>query len=223
MNADDLTGKKFGKLTAIEMAEPEYRKNGQKVVRWLCRCECGKERIVRASRLKRGEVMFCGAFDPPEKEAAKYRKCRYCEYSTWDDALYDWQCSKGKDTSVVKNRCSEYWCAPIDKLLGTTNQMSTCFICGKPVYAHGRNVPLYCKDHRAKAKEDDALFENAPKELLFSLIAGIFLRAREDYLTNADGQRSDAEVFLRGVWAQTLSLGGFDADRLLQMLNEEPQ
>ena len=57
--------------------------------------------------------------------------------------------------------------------------------------------------------------------MLFSLIAAIFRQARTDYLTNLDGQRSDAEVFLRGEWAQDLSLDGYDVERLFQILDEE--
>lgn len=152
---------------------------------------------------------------------AKNRQCRYCEFSRWDDSIEDWHCSKGQDVSAVEDLCKKFWCAPYDKVTGVKCKEGVCFICGKPVYAHSNNVPIYCYEHRAYAKRDQQILDEAPKELLFSLIAGIFLRAREDYLTNAQNQRSDAEVFLKGIWAQNLSIEGFDVDALFEILDEE--
>ena len=45
----DLTGKVYGRLLVISQAELTKDKKGQ----WLCRCSCGKERVIRASNLKR--------------------------------------------------------------------------------------------------------------------------------------------------------------------------
>ena len=51
----DLTGKKFGKLTVIE------RNNSfKKVVRWVCKCDCGNIKIVRGYCLKDGSTISCG-------------------------------------------------------------------------------------------------------------------------------------------------------------------
>ncbi|MGL5284217.1 MAG: hypothetical protein ACRC8W_21145, partial [Plesiomonas shigelloides] len=56
----DLTGKKFGKLTAIE----PNGSNEKGLVTWKLRCECGNEVTRTASRLtgseKRGVVQSCG-------------------------------------------------------------------------------------------------------------------------------------------------------------------
>ena len=51
----DLTGQPFGRYTVIR----EYgRKNG--AVTWLCRCDCGRERIVSGNHLRKGAVLSCG-------------------------------------------------------------------------------------------------------------------------------------------------------------------
>lgn len=50
----DLTGKAFGRLTVIRKATDTG------VTRWLCRCECGSERVVPGSALKAGHVRSCG-------------------------------------------------------------------------------------------------------------------------------------------------------------------
>lgn len=54
--AEDLTGKRFGRLTVISRAE--NRKDGK--ARWKCLCDCGKETIVYAYSLKRGNTKSCG-------------------------------------------------------------------------------------------------------------------------------------------------------------------
>lgn len=52
----DLIGEKFGMLTVIGQA-PSTAK-GQ--CRWICRCDCGTEKIVIGSNLKRGTTVSCG-------------------------------------------------------------------------------------------------------------------------------------------------------------------
>lgn len=52
----DLTGRKYGKLTVISRSV-----NGNNgCTRWLCLCECGKEHTVNAGHLKSGGVKDCG-------------------------------------------------------------------------------------------------------------------------------------------------------------------
>lgn len=51
----DLTGQKFGHWTVIKRAE-----NIGRYVSWLCRCDCGTERVVQANNLKSGKSTSCG-------------------------------------------------------------------------------------------------------------------------------------------------------------------
>lgn len=51
----DITGRKFGNLTAIEKAQS---KNGKTY--WLCRCECGKEKEIQTIHLTSGVTTSCG-------------------------------------------------------------------------------------------------------------------------------------------------------------------
>ena len=48
---DDLSGKRFGKLTAEKYIGDRY---------WLCRCDCGGTKEVCSSHLKSGSVKNCG-------------------------------------------------------------------------------------------------------------------------------------------------------------------
>lgn len=54
-NFIDLTGKRFGRLTAVCC---EGSKNGLTV--WRCKCDCGNETVVFSSNLRRGLTSSCG-------------------------------------------------------------------------------------------------------------------------------------------------------------------
>ena len=66
----DLTGLEYGRLKVIEYAGS----NKHQSATWLCRCECGKERIYATGNLQSGNSTSCGCFDKrrllPEDEAA---------------------------------------------------------------------------------------------------------------------------------------------------------
>lgn len=66
--AEDLSGKKFNRLTVIERAE-DYPVKG---IFWKCICDCGKERIVRGDRLKNGTTKSCGCYST--EKLIKYNK-----------------------------------------------------------------------------------------------------------------------------------------------------
>ena len=63
----DLTGQKFGRWTVLE-----YVGNGK----WLCKCDCGTERTVRANRLKSGASKSCGCL---KDELSSERACKLHE------------------------------------------------------------------------------------------------------------------------------------------------
>ena len=55
--AKDLTGEKFGKLTAIESTG---RRNSYGVLIWKCQCDCGNVKEVASKSLMRGITCSCG-------------------------------------------------------------------------------------------------------------------------------------------------------------------
>lgn len=65
---ENLTGKKFGKLTALRIDTSEKR------VRWECQCDCGNKKLVPAIYLKSGESSSCGCNQKKKgKDNALYR------------------------------------------------------------------------------------------------------------------------------------------------------
>lgn len=53
----DLIGKRFGKITVIDYAEPKGKKKNKA---WLCKCDCGTERVVLHYNLVGGKSKSCG-------------------------------------------------------------------------------------------------------------------------------------------------------------------
>lgn len=51
----DLTGQKFGMLAVIKKVPSD--KPG---AHWLCRCDCGNEKVVRGAKMSAGQVGSCG-------------------------------------------------------------------------------------------------------------------------------------------------------------------
>ncbi len=60
----DLTGKRFGRLTALEPT-PKRRKSS---VIWRCRCDCGNEIECESENLTRGKVKSCGCLQAEQRK-----------------------------------------------------------------------------------------------------------------------------------------------------------
>ncbi len=78
---EDLTGRRFGRLTVIE--ETDERRNG--AVMWLCKCDCGNYTTARANHLKRGGVMSCGCYNKEKDRTHGLSKTRL--HSVWADPI----------------------------------------------------------------------------------------------------------------------------------------
>lgn len=53
----------FGRLTVIQKLESRRTSGGNIIVRWLCRCVCGSEKIVSTNSLRQGKVKSCGCLN----------------------------------------------------------------------------------------------------------------------------------------------------------------
>lgn len=129
---EDLTGRRFGRLTVIE--ETEVRK-GNSVV-WLCECDCGTRKGISAHCLKSGRVLSCGCYNktkelthglshtrlhhawlsmidrcnnPNNKEYKNYggRGIKVCdEWLNSFEAFRDWAYANGFDADVPRDKCT---------------------------------------------------------------------------------------------------------------------
>lgn len=72
----DFTGQKFGRLTAIKKVDGDKR-----YCYWLCKCDCGNEKIVKISNLKNGIIKSCGCLleEILQKDISNKVKEKYVE------------------------------------------------------------------------------------------------------------------------------------------------
>ncbi|OMC99153.1 hypothetical protein MKX34_26575 [Paenibacillus sp. FSL R5-0636] len=80
----DLTGRKYGRLLVIGISEKR-----SKSTKWICKCDCGKEKAVIDYNLKSGHTKSCGCL---RRETAKLSntthglsKTRF--YQCWRDMI----------------------------------------------------------------------------------------------------------------------------------------
>jgi len=79
----DLTGQRFGRLVVVGRADPACDKHG--TARWRCLCDCGNEKDVRGSDLRRGRTTSCGCLQKERVRAAHtiHGQCYSRLYSIW--------------------------------------------------------------------------------------------------------------------------------------------
>ena len=65
---DDITGKKFSRLTVISRADSKSKK-----IRWNCSCECGGTAVVFGQYLKSGRTKSCGCFQKEQMSARRFK------------------------------------------------------------------------------------------------------------------------------------------------------
>lgn len=97
----DLTGKKFGKLTVIK--RDLTKKNHH--VYWICKCECGGERSVRAEYLRNGTTLDCGCSVTKKLEGEKFNRLTVIDLAYKKGRTYYWNCicDCGNKTVVSSN------------------------------------------------------------------------------------------------------------------------
>jgi hypothetical protein len=119
----DLTGQKFGRLTAIR---PTAERMDHKVI-WLFRCDCGKEKLIAGTSVKRGVTQSCGCL---YSDAARYyfegdRVGRLTIKSYVGKARYLCVCDCGNETTVSStNFRKTQSCGCYRNELRTTHGMS---------------------------------------------------------------------------------------------------
>lgn len=68
--AIDLTGQRFGRLTVISKAEKPKGSTSTSLF-WLCKCDCGTEKIISGNVLRQGKAQSCGCYNK-DAHAAKF-------------------------------------------------------------------------------------------------------------------------------------------------------
>lgn len=66
----NLIGQKFGRWTVLERAENSVSRDS----RWLCKCDCGTEKIVYGKNLRNGRSTSCGCYKKELNKQAMIEK-----------------------------------------------------------------------------------------------------------------------------------------------------
>lgn len=77
----DLTGQRFGRWSVLKRSGND----DQGAATWLCRCDCGKERIVRGYALRYGHTKSCGCLQSEQvtERDWKHGESRTQLYRVW--------------------------------------------------------------------------------------------------------------------------------------------
>lgn len=95
MSLLDLTGQQFSRLTVIEFSHS----NGSRY--WLCRCDCGVEKTIRAGHLRQGLIKSCGCLareQASERLAKRLIKHGHCTKEKESLTYVSWR--------SMRERCS---------------------------------------------------------------------------------------------------------------------
>jgi hypothetical protein len=89
MSAVDRTGKRYGRLTVLSRFDNLETPNGP-VTRWLCRCDCGTETVVRGPGLAKAEkgkggTKSCGCLN--REKPIKHGMAASPLYRTWNSMV----------------------------------------------------------------------------------------------------------------------------------------
>lgn len=95
--AEDHTGKRFSRLVVIGSSE---RVKGK--IAWLCKCNCGKEKIVTSEGLKSGDVQSCGCLhlETVRTKAITHNLSKHPLASVWYDMKH--RCTNKNNKSYEK-------------------------------------------------------------------------------------------------------------------------
>jgi hypothetical protein len=78
----DLTNQRFGKLVVIqEAARKRTKGKNESKRRWLCRCDCGKEKIISHSSLKGGLTISCTCYQKEQITKALQKEPYWVPYA----------------------------------------------------------------------------------------------------------------------------------------------
>lgn len=98
----DRTGQKFGRLTLIERVE----NNKFNQVQWKCRCDCGKEVIVKSYSLTTGQTKSCGCL----KKEQNYINIAKVKHNMTNTRLYNiWRNMKSRCLNPNNKRHKFYF------------------------------------------------------------------------------------------------------------------
>lgn len=111
----DETGKRYGRLSVIKRVE-----NIGECTAYLCRCDCGTEKIVRGESLRKGDIVSCGCY---QKEQVVKNHAKSVERKRKEKNIYMFDGESG--ICLIKNKAFLFDKEDYDKIKVHTWQIGT--------------------------------------------------------------------------------------------------
>lgn len=85
MPAMDLTGQTYGRLKVIRRGPNQSIDTSHPVVSWVCLCECGNEKLIRANNLRNSTTRSCGCLhrDATRERSLTHNLTLTVEHRAW--------------------------------------------------------------------------------------------------------------------------------------------
>lgn len=82
----DISGKRYGNLVALEFAGFKQERSGKRYQVWKFKCDCGNEKTLRLSNVKKGDTQSCGCLQAQWRQQFGKRRITHHSRKT---RLYD--------------------------------------------------------------------------------------------------------------------------------------
>ena len=170
---DEIIGKQFGFWTVISEAPSKVSPCGTKRKAYLCKCACGKEKIVAKTELKNNKTLSCGCKGVYLKKGETYQDWTVLQKDNYTNnhgnQFYICECSCGVKRSVrmsdLLNGSSKN-CGHSRTTLSQGAQAIKNFLLEKNIAFYQE----YSFNDLPKRRYDFAIFERTNPEIIIRLI-----------------------------------------------------
>jgi hypothetical protein len=107
----EMIGRQFGRLAVIAAAAPAFKSDGRSRRRYVCRCQCGVEKVITGELLRSGNTQSCGCFRKEEMKRlhtkhgdTTFRGPQPPEYLCWSHIIQRCENQQAKDFKYYGGR-----------------------------------------------------------------------------------------------------------------------
>lgn len=168
-NTLQIEGKRFNQLLVLSFAGINQNSHSM----WLCRCDCGNEKIILGCHLTRDKIKSCGCYQRDFKKLAKGKSAMnsiYCQYKCRSRRFKrDFNLTKDEFNEIIVKDCFYCGDSPSNIAIRGTNgdfkYNGVDRIDSTKGYIKGNVIPCCAICNQAKMALDIDLFYNKVKKI----------------------------------------------------------